>query len=238
MRQGFRKAYFKGRHMQNFFQKTFFRHHFFLSISCQQGQNAPVGSIYARRRTTLFVGLLLLWFSISGLRTTCSGQETPLSKVDSTAHASLMRVDWLLGDWIYNTTELRLECSIRWSPSGNYIVSHDTARAPDGSIVYRQVRVIGFNPISELLQAWIFRSDGGFGSALFQQFGDSWIVPTRLILADGRVTTATNIYTPVKTGGYIWKSISRTLNNVELPALGPVPAQATTLPEQSEYPLL
>ncbi|MDO5565880.1 MAG: hypothetical protein Q4G59_04425, partial [Planctomycetia bacterium] len=97
---------------------------------------------------------------------------------------------------------------------------------------------IGFNPISELLQAWIFRNDGGFGSALFQQFGDSWIVPTRVILANGRVTTATNIYTPIKSGGYIWKSVSRTLNNVELPALGPVAAQPTTLKPQTNPPLL
>ncbi|MDO5565881.1 MAG: hypothetical protein Q4G59_04430, partial [Planctomycetia bacterium] len=68
----------------------------------------------------MLVAAEILVFTIFCSVRLCSGQEEQASNL-SAAHASLENVNWLLGDWAYDTTEVRMECSIRWSPSGNYI---------------------------------------------------------------------------------------------------------------------
>ncbi len=84
------------------------------------------------------------------------------------------------------------------------------------------IQIIGWDPIQQKIQSWVFDTDGGFGSGLWSKKGDSWEVGMNYTLNDGTKATGTNIYTKVDNNHYRFASIDRKLNGEAIPNIEPV----------------
>ncbi|MDO5553108.1 MAG: hypothetical protein Q4G68_05055 [Planctomycetia bacterium] len=145
-----------------------------------------------------------------------------------TPHDALAKLNWLLGDWQFHFESFTLNRSVTYSPNGNYMLVRDTARDHSDTILYRELTIIAYNPVSELFETWVFRDSGGFGGGVMELFGNQWLVPVRMILADGRTSTCNYIYTPSTEGRYTLQPTSRTLGGLAIPDLPPALAQRVT----------
>lgn len=158
-----------------------------------------------------------------------AGSGGSLSNTSAAAQA-LTALDWMIGIWEFSLDSGTLSSRIEHSPSGNYILRTDQLRDQGSRLIHEEKTIIAWNPVSELFETWAFRSDGSFGGGILEQYGDQWSAPIRMILYDARTSTATNLYTPQENGGFIWESISRTLDDLALPNIPPtlaVPIRST-----------
>lgn len=83
-------------------------------------------------------------------------------------------------------------------------------------------QIIGWDAAEGQIRSWVFDSEGGFGSGVWNRVGNQWIVKTVSTLADGSRGSATNVYTLVGDGVYRWKSVDRQLNGELLPDIDEV----------------
>ena len=56
-------------------------------------------------------------------------------------------------------------------------------------------KYLGWDPVSGKLRAWIFDSEGGYGEGTWHRDGDSWVLKTTGVTADGQTASGTSIYT-------------------------------------------
>lgn len=169
---------------------------------------------------------------------------TPTPESPSKALAAL---DWLRGDWLLASDIEEMKWSVQPSADGNYLVVFEQLAVTGGSEKFGVVRIIAFNPVSQIFDLFIFGSDGSFGTGRLEWLGgdpneygppmsESWLLSTRILLPDGEAATMNELFEPVK-DSFIWKSVSRTVAGEPLPDLGPLKARRIA-PFPVETPVL
>ncbi len=142
--------------------------------------------------------------------------------------SALGQLDWLVGNWIDESPEALVKTSFRWTDNHLFLLgefSVHIAGRPAMSGTHR----IGWDPLAKQIRSWIFDSEGGFGEALWTASPtdssdgavDRWIVKMSGVTHDGRLGSATNIYTRLGDDRYSFESRDR--------VVGGIPAQ--NLPE-------
>ncbi|MDO5581830.1 MAG: hypothetical protein Q4G69_11935 [Planctomycetia bacterium] len=189
------------------------------------GSRKEIGQICFWKRglrgTMLPFMILVILFSIKSEGTESAGSILK----NSAASQALSALDWMLGSWKFSLESGTLLSRIERSKSENYLLREDRFFDRQSVLIHEEKTIIAWNPVSELFETWTFRSDGSFGGGIFEQFGNQWSAPVKMILFDGQSSTANNIYTPQETGGFIWESISRTLDDLALPDIPPTAAE-------------
>ncbi len=133
----------------------------------------------------------------------------------------LKPLEWLIGKWNDKDEDVTIRFETKWDKYRNFILQHFT------TIVYgleelEGRQIIGWDPEQEKIRSWIFDSDGGFGSGLWTLSDKSWQVEISYTLSDGRLATATDIYTPLDANSYTFSSVGRNVDGEFLPNLDPV----------------
>ena len=54
----------------------------------------------------------------------------------------------------------------------------------------------------------VFDTDGGHGEGIWTKVGNTWVVQATGVLASGRQTVSTNVYTPLDENSFQWKSVA------------------------------
>ena len=130
--------------------------------------------------------------SVAGLEPAAEGQARPSFNIeevsirlltDSVAletdppetSARLADLDWLVGDWAVtvdgrpendeNAPRPRMEMSVRWNPTGTYLLRETTITSPDGREGLQVSQRIGWDPLSRRLHSWSFSTDGSHSEA-------------------------------------------------------------------------
>jgi hypothetical protein len=67
------------------------------------------------------------------------------------------------------------------------------------------------------LRAWIFDSEGGFGEGTWNRDGDSWVLKTTGVTADGQTASGTSIYTFVSEHIMTWQAVDHEIAGVQIP---------------------
>jgi len=130
-----------------------------------------------------------------------------------TASAQLKPLEWLVGDWIDESTQGDVQVSCRWSEDGNYLLRTFVVRRA-GQVRSRSTQRIGWDPVQKQIRAWHFEADGGFGESLWSQAKDQWIVRSQTTSADGRTGSAVHVLTPLPGDRVNWKSTFRLQGDV------------------------
>jgi uncharacterized protein (TIGR02246 family) len=142
---------------------------------------------------------------------------------ESTDRPKLEDLAWLIGTWESDGEGLKARVTYEWSETKAFIRSRfvlapkeKEARAVVGT------QVIGVDPAEDIIRAWTFDPDGGFGEATWAWDGERWAIDSGGTLADGSRTTALNFLTPAGKDSFTWRSVGRTLDGEDEADLGPI----------------
>lgn len=162
-------------------------------------------------------------------------------QADVTPYDRLRELEWMIGDWVDESANVRVSSSVRWADNQSFLVRTYSVEVP-GEPSRTGTMFIGWDPQTGQVKSWLFDSAGGHGEGLWTRAAeDQWVVKARGVLRDGSPTSATQIHTilnkdSVKTdsidriiGGRIAPDITEVVMVRQPPppagAEGPAPAQ-------------
>ncbi len=118
-----------------------------------------------------------------------------------TPHAQLMRLEWLVGEWVDESDESSLHTTIRWSEDGNFLVSEFKVHVA-GRKVSGGTQRIGWDGSLNKFKSWVFDSQGGHTEGIWTEIDDAWVVKTTGVRPDGDAVSATYTYEPLGPDAY------------------------------------
>jgi len=127
-------------------------------------------------------------------------------------HERLKALEWLVGEWLDQSSDSTVHINCRWSPDKNFLLRDFTIHV-QGQPVMTVTQRIGWDPLTKQIKSWVFDSEGGYGDSLWTRKGKEWVIKSTGILPDGRVATATHVLTPVGPNSARWSSTERTLGD-------------------------
>ncbi len=134
--------------------------------------------------------------------------ETPTP----TAGELLSPLSWLIGDWINEGADARVNISYRWSEDTNYILG-EISVMNGGKVVMKSSQRIGWDWIQAKPRSWTFDSDGGFSEAIWTNVGTAWVIRSTASMPDAQSASATVKITPGE-GRYTMLGTNRIVGNV------------------------
>lgn len=113
-----------------------------------------------------------------------------------TAHDQLLPLEWLVGDWVDQTEDSKVQTSCQWTEDGNYLLQEFTVKLR-GGMESRGTQRIGWDPVRNTIRSWAFDHSGGYGEATWTPVDGGWVIKTQGFTPDGREASATRIITPL-----------------------------------------
>jgi uncharacterized protein (TIGR02246 family) len=108
----------------------------------------------------------------------------------ATAHDALHQLDWLIGHWVDESEEIRVDTTFRWAGDQSFLVRSFSVETAAGES-QNGTQIIGWDPRSQEIRSWTFNSDGSFGDGIWSRSGEDWLIQSSQTLADGRAASGT-----------------------------------------------
>jgi uncharacterized protein (TIGR02246 family) len=134
--------------------------------------------------------------------------------------ASLRDLEWLVGRWSSGKDGAEVQTVYEWDLNKTFIKGRFTIK--DKGETVSGLMLIGTDPATGQIRSWTFESEGGFGQAVWDRDGDTWVVEAEGTQGDGSSRSATNIVKRLDDDSFTWQSTRRTLDETEEPDLPPV----------------
>jgi uncharacterized protein (TIGR02246 family) len=133
----------------------------------------------------------------------------------------LAELEFLIGHWVDDSEDVRVDTTVRWSPNRAFIVRSYTLEREDG-VEHQGTQVIGWDPKNERIRCWMFDSDGSFGEGTWSKTDDGWMVKLARTLSDGRGASGTQVITKVDEDTLSVQTIGQEIDGEPSPATDPV----------------
>jgi uncharacterized protein (TIGR02246 family) len=136
-------------------------------------------------------------------------REYPEPVEDVSSHDRLKELEWMVGDWVDESENVKASSNIRWADSKSFLirtyqVEVKGEKATSGTVF------IGWDPQTGQIKSWLFDSEGGHGEGLWTRTGEKdWAVKAQGVLRDGRPTSATQIHAVLNNDSVKTSSIDR-----------------------------
>jgi uncharacterized protein (TIGR02246 family) len=124
-----------------------------------------------------------------------SVEELPVPQ-PATPEAALKDLDWLVGHWVDESAEARVDTTIRWTDSRAFLLRSFVVQTAEG-MRQQGTQIIGWDPRSRQIRSWTFNSDGSFGDGDWSRSGDDWLIKSSQTLADGQAASGTYVLSRV-----------------------------------------
>jgi uncharacterized protein (TIGR02246 family) len=141
-------------------------------------------------------------------------------------------LDWLVGEWVDEGPDAVMLFSCRRSDDGNYLLRDFTIKVAGHDAMNGSQR-IGWDPQSRRLRTWTFDSEGGFSDGVWHRDGESWVLKSTGVTADGEPSSATSIFTYVNPHTMTWQAIDVVIGGDRIPDTGVV--QVVRKPPQPKH---
>ena len=128
----------------------------------------------------------------------------------------LRDLEWLVGDWIDESSESLVESSYHWDANKSFLLNDFSIRVK-GQKVMTGTQRIGRDPLSKQVKAWVFDSEGGYAESLWSLVDDSWVIKAKGVRADGKVVTVTNELTQLGKDRMRFASADRIVGEERMP---------------------
>ncbi len=128
----------------------------------------------------------------------------------------LLQLEWMLGDWVDEDDDSIVEYSCQKVDNGNFLLRQFTVKIA-GQEAMHGVQRIGWDPMSGRLRAWVFDSEGGYAEGTWHRDGDTWILKSTGVTADGQTASGTSIYTVVSDDIMTWQAVDHEIAGEQLP---------------------
>jgi uncharacterized protein (TIGR02246 family) len=133
-------------------------------------------------------------------------------------YEQLKPLEWLIGTWIDEDDEARVEGTCQWAKNQNFITRSFTVEMP-GQSELTGVQFIGWDGSKGKIRSWAFDSDGGFTEGTWTNKDDRWIVESAAVLPDGRKSSSINVMKLLDDGAVSWQITGRDVDGEILPNL-------------------
>lgn len=145
--------------------------------------------------------------------TACYARDTTS---DETADENIRQLNWLIGDWMDESSDAIVMTNYRWADNRRAIEGEFHLHSPGYPTMDGTMR-IAWDPQARQLRSWIFDSEGGFASGLWSETEDGWMIKITGVMRDGRTTSATNTLRRQSGDHMIYLSTDRTLGGIAMP---------------------
>jgi uncharacterized protein (TIGR02246 family) len=171
-------------------------------------------------------------------------REYPAPVEDVSSYERLKELEWMVGDWVDESENVKSRSTIRWADNQSFLVRTYQVEVK-GERETSGTMIIGWDPQTGQIKSWLFDSHGGLGEGLWTRTGEKeWIVKAQGVLRDGRPTSATQIHVILNNDSAKTSSIDRIIGGQIAPDIedvvmvrkppqpGSAPAQPATAPAQ------
>jgi uncharacterized protein (TIGR02246 family) len=149
-------------------------------------------------------------------------REHAAPAADITPYERLRDLEWMVGDWVDESDNSRVQSSVRWADNQSYLVRTYKTEI-QGEKGSSGTMFIGWDPQSGQIKSWLFDSNGGHGEGLWSRTGEKeWVVKAQGVLRDGRPTSATQIHTIINRDSVKTSSIDRIIGGQVAPDINDV----------------
>lgn len=148
-----------------------------------------------------------------------------LPATPSTLSETRADLEFLVGNWTaeHEGTHVDIEC--HWIADKAFLEANYHIHKGDHT-VSTSTQIIGADPVTGRIMAWMFDSNGGRAEGLWTAGPNGWAIELVGITAEGTYTTATNFLTKVE-DALVWKSLARTAGGQPLPDINEVVLKRT-----------
>lgn len=121
-----------------------------------------------------------------------SVRDFPEEATDQTAHEQLRALEWLVGHWVDQSSDGRVETECKWSDDENYLLQDYVVKSRSGSTMKGTQR-IAWDPVRHTVRSWAFDQSGAFTEADWTPLDDAWILKVAGVTPDGRSASVTRV---------------------------------------------
>lgn len=123
-----------------------------------------------------------------------SVRDFPEDDAEATAHEQLKVLEWLVGHWVDESPDGRVETTCKWSEDGNYLLQDYVVKSRWGGTM-RGTQRIAWDGLRHAIRSWAFDQSGAFTEAYWRHVDDDWIVRAEGVTSDGQSVSVTRIIT-------------------------------------------
>ena len=134
----------------------------------------------------------------------------------SSHHEKLKELEWMIGTWVDEDEEARVETTCQWTKNQTFLTRFFTVSVRD-RVEMAGVQIVGWDPAAQQIRSWVFDSDGGFGEGMWTKKDKQWHVHSKGTLPDGGQSTSVNIITHVDDDTFTWQVVNRVVDGELLP---------------------
>jgi uncharacterized protein (TIGR02246 family) len=143
--------------------------------------------------------------------------ERAAPAADVSPYDRLKDLEWMIGDWVDESDNNRVQSSVRWADNNSFLVRTYSSEV-QGEKRASGTMFIGWDPQSGQIKSWLFDSNGGHGEGLWTRTGaNEWVIKAQGVLSDGRPTSATQIHTIINKDSVKTSSIDRIIGGQVAP---------------------
>jgi hypothetical protein len=128
---------------------------------------------------------------------------------------------WLIGDWAAKPPGRTVEMHFAWNEAKTAFTGRFTI-AETNQVSDAGTQIIRLDPRTGQLRSSISHTEGGHGQTYWFRDGDSWILESSGVQADGTDTSSVAIINRVGEDAFTWRSIDRVIGGERLPPTQPV----------------
>ncbi len=143
-------------------------------------------------------------------------RDFPAEEGPKTAHDELASLEWLVGDWVDQTDDAKVETSCRWADDGNYLLQDYVVKLR-GGVESRGTQRIGWDPLRKTIRGWAFDHSGGFGESTWTPVDGGWVIKAEGVTPDGKAASATRFLTLLSPDLFELNSTQRLVGDELLP---------------------
>ena len=145
-----------------------------------------------------------------------SVRDFPEEFTEATAHEQLQGLEWLVGNWVDESPDGRVETTCQWSEDGNYLLQDYVVKSRRGAVL-RGTQRIAWDPLRHTVRSWAFDQSGAFTEATWTPLDDAWIVKAEGVTPDGEGVSVTRYVTLFDNDSFQIDSTNVVMGNELLP---------------------
>jgi uncharacterized protein (TIGR02246 family) len=145
-----------------------------------------------------------------------SVRDFPEETTEAAAHEQLQALEWLVGHWVDESPDGRVETNCDWSDDGNYLLQDYTVKSRRGTVLKGSQR-IAWDPLRHTIRSWVFDQSGGFTEATWTPLEDAWVVNAEGVISNGQRASVTRYVRPIDNDSFQIDSTSLVVDRELLP---------------------
>ncbi len=145
-----------------------------------------------------------------------SVRDFPEEETETTAHDELQPLAWLVGRWVDQSGDAKVETNYAWSDDGNYLIQEYVVKVR-GSQESRGTQRIGWDPVRKTIRGWVFDLGGGFVESTWTPVDGGWVIKANGYTPEGVTASATRVLTPLGSDLFQLDSTQRLFGQELLP---------------------